>query len=57
MNKEKRAYSVKCLICGKDICDCYGESHISIKCATCKTRFTIVRSNNSLLIEEKKMVL
>ena len=56
MNKDKRSYSVKCLICGEDICDCYGESHISIKCAICKTRFIIVR-NNSLMIEEKKMAL
>lgn len=53
MNNGSKAYAVKCPICGKDICDCHGESNISIKCMGCRTQFTIVRSKNSLLLEEK----
>ena len=53
MNNGSKAYAVKCPICGKDICDCHGESNISIKCMGCRTQFTIVRSKNSLLVEEK----
>ena len=53
MNNRDKAYAVKCPICGKDICDCHGESNISIKCMGCRTQFTIVRSKNSLLVEEK----
>ena len=54
MNKKNSTYAVKCPICGKDICDCHGVSNISIKCMGCKTQFTIVRSNDSLLLREKQ---
>ena len=53
MNKKIETYVIKCPICGKDICDCHGESNISIKCIGCKRQFTIVRSNSSLLLEER----
>lgn len=52
MGNINKAYVVKCPICGKDICDCYGESNISIKCTGCKTQLTIVRSKNSLILRE-----
>lgn len=52
MNKEKKPYIVKCPICGKEICDCVGESNITIKCGGCKTQFSIVRNRNSLLLRE-----
>jgi len=52
MKHEKRAYAIKCPICGREICNCYGESNISIKCGGCKTQFAILRNDNSLTLRE-----
>jgi len=52
MIKEAKVYRVKCPICGKEICNCVGVSHIDIKCGGCKTPFSIVRSEDSLVLKE-----
>ena len=53
MARKAKAYIVKCPICGKEICNCIGESHIDIKCGSCKTPFKIVRNENSLVVREE----
>jgi len=50
--EDYKTYNVKCPICGKEMCDCIGESHINIKCKTCNTVFTIIRNKNDLMIKE-----
>lgn len=52
MAKEAKAYIVRCPICGKEICSCIGVSHIDIKCGSCKTPFSIVRNEDSLMLKE-----
>ena len=47
-----KKYIVKCPICGKEICRCFGNSDIQIKCKECNTNFTIIKDEESITLRE-----